>query len=71
MKFRVEYFDNGTVKAVEASGDNLEDVRAKFHGKKVLAVCVMEDYKALYQPQLNALRSEFVKYCPKPIQNGK
>jgi hypothetical protein len=26
-----------------------------------------EDYKAMYQPQLNALRSEFVKYCPKPI----
>lgn len=49
MKFRVEYFENGTVKAVEASGDNLEDVRAKFHGKKVLAVCVMEDYKALYE----------------------
>lgn len=26
-----------------------------------------EDYKAMYQPQLNALRSEFVKLCPKPI----
>ena len=26
-----------------------------------------EDYKAMYQPQLNALRSEFVKLCPKPL----
>ena len=26
-----------------------------------------EDYKAMYQPQLNALRSEFVKLCPKPV----
>lgn len=26
-----------------------------------------EDYKAMYQPQINALRSEFVKLCPKPI----
>lgn len=26
-----------------------------------------EDYKAMYQPQLNTLKSEFVKLCPKPI----
>ena len=26
-----------------------------------------EDYKAMYQPQLNALKSEFIKLCPKPI----
>lgn len=27
-----------------------------------------EDYKAMYQPQLNSLRSEFVTYCPKPVK---
>lgn len=26
-----------------------------------------EDYKAKYQPELNRLKSEFVKLCPKPI----
>lgn len=57
MKFRVEYFENGTVKAVEASGDNLEDVKSKYHGKKVLAVCVMEDYKALYEKYNDVMNS--------------
>ena len=26
-----------------------------------------EDYKAMYQPELNRLKSEFVKLCPKPM----
>ena len=26
-----------------------------------------EDYKAKYQPELNRLKSEFVKLCPKPV----
>ncbi len=29
-----------------------------------------EDYKKLYQPQLNELRSKFVALCPKPITNN-
>ena len=30
----------------------------------------LEDYKAMYQSQLNALRSESVKLCPKSVQYG-
>jgi pentatricopeptide repeat protein len=26
-----------------------------------------EDYKAMYQPELNRLKSEFIKLCPKPM----
>ena len=39
--------------------------------KDIVPSHLWEDYKAMYQPQLNALRSELVKLCPKPDNKNK
>lgn len=53
--YRVQYFENGKLQVVEASGEDLNDVKSKFRGKRNLTVCVMKDYKALYEKYSNVM----------------
>lgn len=65
--FGIQIARDGKITDYSAANHYWEDL----WDKDIVPSHKWEDYKAMYQPQLNALRSEFVKYCPKPIQNGK
>ena len=63
LKFGIQIATYGKIVDYTEANNYWEDLWEK----DIVPSHKWEDYKAMYQPQLNALRSEFVKLCPKPV----